>query len=189
MNQTDTAQAILDQAQALCQERGFNAFSYRDIAEALSIKKASIHYHYPSKVDLGVALVERYARGFGTELERIEAQNKEPKKQLREFVKLMEQLKQNRRLCLCAMLASDLETLDPRIHLPVRKFFLAAEAWIEGRLAAGKLSGEFHFSSSAQVVAQAFLASIQGILICTRTIGGEDRFKSCTEWLFASIER
>jgi TetR/AcrR family transcriptional repressor of nem operon len=189
MGETKTAQAILDKAQALCQARGFNAFSYKDIAESLGIQKASIHYHYPTKVDLGAALIERYAQGFALELARIEASYKEPKKQLREFVKLMEQLKHDGRLCLCAMLASDLETLDPRLCQLVRDFFKAAESWIEGRLTAGKKAGQFSFTKPARVVAQVFLASIQGILICARTFeGGEDRFEAGRDWLFDAIE-
>lgn len=183
-----TAQTILDQAQALCQSRGFNGFSYGDIADTLGIKKASIHYHYPSKVDLGIALVERYGKRLAAELANIEIQHQEPKKQLREFVKIMELLKQNGRLCLCAMLATDFETLDSRLHDPVRNFFAMTESWIEARLKSGKNLGEFHFVQPAKVVAQAFLSSIQGMLICDRTFGDQKRFESGKEWLFASIE-
>jgi len=50
---SDTAERILDIAQDLIQRRGFNAFSYHDIAAPMGIRKASIHYHFPSKADLG----------------------------------------------------------------------------------------------------------------------------------------
>ena len=51
--QTDTASEILDVAERLVQVRGFNGFSYADIAEALEVTKASLHYHFPTKGDLG----------------------------------------------------------------------------------------------------------------------------------------
>ncbi|WP_257998927.1 TetR/AcrR family transcriptional regulator [Fischerella thermalis] len=49
MNSTDTRTQILDTAQDLIQRVGVNAMSYQDISEAVGIRKASIHYHFPSK--------------------------------------------------------------------------------------------------------------------------------------------
>ena len=57
---SETAEQILDLAETLIQTRGYSAFSYQDIADDLGIRKASIHYHFPSKTDLGVAVVDRY---------------------------------------------------------------------------------------------------------------------------------
>ena len=61
-NRPLTATRILDAAQALVQQRGYNAVSYGDLAEALDLTTAAIHYHFPSKADLGQALVGRYRR-------------------------------------------------------------------------------------------------------------------------------
>ena len=61
----DTRSRILDVAERLVQTRGFNGFSYADIAAELQISKASLHYHFPSKAELGEALIGRYAARFG----------------------------------------------------------------------------------------------------------------------------
>ena len=61
---SDTNSRILDVAERLVQLRGFNGFSYADVASELEITKASLHYHYPGKADLGKALIERYASRF-----------------------------------------------------------------------------------------------------------------------------
>ena len=61
---SETAEQILDLAETLIQTRGYSAFSYQDIADSLGIRKASIHYHFPSKSDLGVAVVDRYMSPF-----------------------------------------------------------------------------------------------------------------------------
>lgn len=45
----------MDVANKYIQKVGFNAFSYSDLANEIGIKKASIHYHFPSKMDLGIA--------------------------------------------------------------------------------------------------------------------------------------
>ena len=50
-----TYNQILELANKYIQKVGFNAFSYSDLANEIGIKKASIHYHFPSKTDLGIA--------------------------------------------------------------------------------------------------------------------------------------
>jgi TetR/AcrR family transcriptional repressor of nem operon len=67
-----TSQQILDIAQRLVQTRGFNAFSYADIANELSVSKASLHYHFASKAKLGVRLIERYEDGIERALGEID---------------------------------------------------------------------------------------------------------------------
>ena len=61
---TDTANQILDVAEHLVQVRGFNAFSYADVAGELGLTNAALHYHFPSKSELGEALIDRYAIRF-----------------------------------------------------------------------------------------------------------------------------
>ena len=59
-DRTDTANLILDVAEQLVQVRGFNAFSYADVAGELELTNAALHYHFPSKSELGEALIARY---------------------------------------------------------------------------------------------------------------------------------
>ncbi len=56
-----TASRILDAAERLVQDRGFNGFSYADVAAELQITKPALHYHFASKAALGEALIARYA--------------------------------------------------------------------------------------------------------------------------------
>src|SRR5580698_10432746 len=70
---SDTREEILDRAEALIQTRGYSAFSYQDISDSLGIRKASIHYHFPSKTDLGIAVVDRYVARFAAGLAAISA--------------------------------------------------------------------------------------------------------------------
>ena len=59
-----TASRILDVAERLVQIRGFNGFSYADVAAELKISKAALHYHFAGKAELGEALLARYAARF-----------------------------------------------------------------------------------------------------------------------------
>src|ERR1700683_5254922 len=85
---TRAATAILDVAEKLAQTRGYNGFSYADIAAQLGVTKASLHYHFPSKAELGRALIERYRVLFGAALDAIDQQTKEPHEKLKQYVGL-----------------------------------------------------------------------------------------------------
>ena len=61
---TDTKTAIMDAAQELIQRGGVNAMSYQHISDAIGIRKASIHHHFPTKDSLIEAVLQRYAVYF-----------------------------------------------------------------------------------------------------------------------------
>ncbi len=117
MSDAVTSERVLDIAQRLIQTRGYNAFSFRDIASEIGIKSASIHYHYPSKTDLGVALVSRYRLAFEGELDKISARSKEAPKRLKGFVALFRNTLDNQRLCLCGMLGAERDGLPGAVVL------------------------------------------------------------------------
>src|SRR3954453_14307547 len=104
MPAADTAQRTLDIAERLVQTRGFNGFSYADVAEALKVTKASLHYHFPSKAELGARLIERYERNFLEALAAIDAAAKDARDKLRRYAALYEGVLRDNRMCLCGML-------------------------------------------------------------------------------------
>ena len=54
----DTRTEILELGEMLIRTKGYHSFSYADIAKTLSIKNAAIHYHFPSKSDLGTTILQ-----------------------------------------------------------------------------------------------------------------------------------
>ena len=53
-------------------DAGVVTMSFRDLAGDVGIKSACVHYHFPTKSDLGEALVDRYSRLFKDRLDRID---------------------------------------------------------------------------------------------------------------------
>src|ERR1043165_2167161 len=106
----DTARNILDAAERLVQTRGFNGFSYADIAAELSVTKASLHYHFPSKAALGRALIMRYQIAFGRALETIDAKARTARDRLRRYVAVYDGVMRDDRMCLCGMFAAEYAT-------------------------------------------------------------------------------
>src|SRR5690348_15782870 len=131
----DTAERLLETARALVQTRGFNAVSFGDLAERIGIKTASIHHHFPTKEDLGVALVEGYRAAMAEARAGIERERPEVPGRLRAYAELFAStLKNGNRMCLGGMLAADLETLPPRLQRQVRGFIADETAWLASQL-------------------------------------------------------
>src|SRR5437667_6480587 len=123
MAAADTPQRILDIAERLVQTRGFNGFSYADIAGALRMTKASLHYHFPAKADLGARLIERYERNFLAALARIDAQTDDAPEKLRRYAAIYEDVLRDNRMCLCGMLAAEFATLPKPMKDEMRHYF------------------------------------------------------------------
>jgi TetR/AcrR family transcriptional repressor of nem operon len=184
----DTSQRILDIAERLVQTRGFNGFSYADIADALKVTKASLHYHFPAKADLGQQLIERYERNFVAALERIDEESKDAKEKLRRYAAIYREVLNNNRMCLCGMLAAEFATLPKPMREYMRHFFDANERWLIAVLQEGKRERSLQFSGPAAQVAQTLLGSLEGAMMIARSYGDVTRFEAVCDRLLGDLE-
>jgi TetR/AcrR family transcriptional repressor of nem operon len=184
-----TEDKILDVTEQLVQTRGFNGFSYADIASQLRIQKASIHYYFPTKADLGRAVIDRYHQAFNRELERIAHKFTEPRKKLEQYVQLYDDvLREKNRVCLCGMLAADFTTLPKGLRARVAAFFEDNERWLVQVLEAGRKAKSIHFRGKAEVAARSVLGTLEGAMLVARAYGDPVRFESVAEKLLADFE-
>lgn len=185
----DTAQKILDVAQDLVQTRGFNAFSYADIARAMNVTKASLHYHFPSKADLGHSLIARYEDRFLRALDAIDARGGTMTDRMHAFVGIYADVLAASQMCLCGMLAAEFETLPRPMRSALDHYFDATEVWLEAVLEQGRRDGEFNFDEPAREVAQFAISTLEGAMILARSHGTQDRFRTAARRLTASLSR
>jgi len=183
----DTAGRILDIAERLVQTRGFNAFSYADIASALNITKASLHYHFPTKAKLGERLVERYQESFLQALARIDESHRDAGASLRAYVRIYIDVLDNDRMCLCGMLAADYATLPETIKDRVRRFFEANEAWLTPLLQRGRANKELTFSGPPIESARYLVGALEGAMLLARSYGDPGRFRSAAARVLADF--
>jgi TetR/AcrR family transcriptional repressor of nem operon len=184
----DTRAALLDTAQELVQTGGFNWFSYRDLADRIGIRTASIHYHFPTKTDLGVALMQRYHERFLALLAAIEQERKSARGRLEAFAGLFrETLESGERLCLCGMLATEFATLPAELQREVTRFFEHTEAWLARILAEGQGSGESAFEGPPTAVARTVFSALEGAMIAARAFGDTGRLVATGEWLVNTL--
>jgi TetR/AcrR family transcriptional regulator, transcriptional repressor for nem operon len=183
----DSAQRILDVAERLVQTRGFNGFSYADIAEALDVTKASLHYHFPSKADLGRRLIERYEQTFLAVLKGIDATGAAPREKLKRYAGIYADVLRDNRMCLCGMLASDYATLPKAMKENVKHFFDENEQWLVAVLEQGRKSGALEFKGSPLDLARVIVGSLEGAMMLARSYGEPARFDTAAERLIAAL--
>ncbi len=182
-----TASRVLDTAERLVQVRGFNGFSYADIAAELQITKASLHYHFATKADLGEALITRYAARFLQALAEVDADGAAGPAKLAAYAKLYADVLSEQKMCLCGMLAAEYPTLPTPMQSAVLGFFDANEAWLETVLEQGRADGSLEFTGPARETARMIVSGLEGAMLVTRPYGDADRFQRAAACLLARL--
>ncbi len=180
---------ILTSAQRLVQQLGFNGFSYADIANEVGIRKASLHHYFPTKTDLGLALIGAYTTLVNTELLRISESSLPADEKLAAYVALYRGSLDAERMCLGGMLASEALTLDASILPGLKHFFSRNIEWLTEILTEGQLKGVFKLSGSVQTHARILLAALQGALLIARSTGDHEAFNQTTSLLVSDLLR
>lgn len=169
-NRASTATRILDAAQAQIQQRGYNAVSYGDLAAALDLTTAAIHYHFSSKADLGNALVARYRQANADARAAIQDEEETLRGRLEGYVEGYVGILESGGLCLCGVLAADDETLPAPVRREVRGFFADQEEWL-AEIIADADDAELAGHDAPREVAELLLATIEGAMLTTRHRG------------------
>jgi TetR/AcrR family transcriptional repressor of nem operon len=182
-----TAARILDIAERLVQSRGYNAFSYADVAHAVGIRKASLHYHFATKADLGQALVSRYRQVFLEALAAIEAREAGAPERLRDYVALYDAVLRKKRMCMCGMLATDAATLPRAMRDSVARFFDENVAWLARVLDQGRKRKELRFEGTTASMASFFVSTLEGAMLIAHGSGDHARFESAARRLVATV--
>lgn len=190
MNKTSAYDKILDTAEDLIQTQGFNAFSFRDIALTVGIKTSSIHYHFPTKAELGKAVVKRHHECTSDALTQILNNNSlSCKKKIGIFLDgiFSSTYASDSKMCLGGMLASDVITLPEIIQFEVKAFFNSLEKWLEQLLLQGKAKGEFQLKKSAKVEAEFILSVVEGALLLARLFHDEGKWTRARSQIEANL--
>ncbi len=178
---------ILDVAERLMQTRGFNAVSYADIAKALHVTNASLHYHFPTKSDLGSELIERYVAVFTQALIDIDNTSRDAAVKMRRYVDLYGDVLRANRICLCGMLAAEFATLPKPMQAGLKRFFDANETWLIAVLEDGRATACLNFTGKPNERAHCMLGSLEGAMILARSYGQTERFDASAGRLLADL--
>src|SRR5215469_13260265 len=169
MEMNNTKKELLDAASLLVQTRGYNGFSFHDLRAAVGITTASIHYHFPTKANLGQQLVKRYTAEFMAALG--DPKTSPPSQGLRHYVRLFRATLSEGRMCLCGMIGAEVDGVPGEVSAEVREFFRANELWLTRVF---ERAGAH--SATARGKARLFVSALEGAMLIARASGDPGSF-------------
>jgi TetR/AcrR family transcriptional repressor of nem operon len=186
---SSTAAQIVASARSLLATRGYNGFSYADVAEAVGISKPSIHHHFPSKAALVHRVVVDYRAEALDGMNGLRQQVADPVARLRAWTHYLQACLRDGTLpfCICAMLATEMATIPDEVGAVVRGHFDDLSGWLEGLLAEGARSGQFRLHGAAPTEAVSLMASIHGAMISARAYQDPALFAAISDSLVARL--
>lgn len=183
-----TKELILDAAEELLQRRSYNAFSYQHIAVQLGIRNAAIHYHFPSKADLGTALIQRYRERYQKYILQIESSNSDPWALLQGFFKIyVEYLEAGDMVCPGGVLGAEYSSIPISMQEETRLMLREIYEWLISVLTRGRDSGQLTFRGTPEGKALEIGCALQGALQIARCTDKE-RFHLVLQQLEADLK-
>ena len=180
---SDTRRQILELAQNLLRQKGYNGFSYKHISAPLGVKNAAVHYHFPTKEELVIEVVARERRRFQKWTNRPSILAMSVWERLDWFFSIYQHYSDNgRRVCYLGNLETELDSVPDRVQDEARGLNTEIIAWLTKLLEEGRENGEFAFAGTPEGKAVSLLASIQGALQIARLMSPE-RFSTTIQQL------
>ncbi|MDW5265662.1 MULTISPECIES: TetR/AcrR family transcriptional regulator [Acidobacteriaceae] len=175
-------------AKDLMVERGYSAFSYADISEAVEIRKASIHHHFPTKADLVAAVLKAHRESLVQGTELLDQQIEDPLKRIQAYVAYWEGCIRGRTVpfCIAALLGAEMPSLPEQVQAEIRLYFTALREWFERTLKAGVKKRVIKLQRSSAIEAELLLATVHGAMLSARATGNCDVFHTVSA---AAIQR
>lgn len=184
----NTRTALLDSAERVARQRGFDAFSYADLAKDVGIRKASIHYHFPMKADLAFSLIERYAQRFTETLSKIAASEDSAAAKLDMYRKVYrDALADGRQLCLCVAMSAGRDSFSEPVLELLNQFHEDGIAWLAHVFEEGQADGSIAYVVDPANEAAATLALMEGAQLVARAAKDMTLFDQATASLGARL--
>lgn len=163
---TNSRESILAAAKQTAQLHGYVGLNFRDLAQEVGIKSASIHYHFPTKADLGAAVARRYWEDTAGSLDAMAAAAGDAKRSLRDYPdEFRKSLANGNRLCLCSFMAAEYDDLPEAVKTEVQAFADVNVAWLRKMLVdAGVVQ-----ASQSEARARSIFAAVAGAQLVARS--------------------
>lgn len=186
---TTTSDEIISCARTLIVAGGYNGFSYADIAEVVGVRKASIHYHFPTKLDLVRTLLQRYHEEFEAGIAGMEHHSPDPMDRLRAYIDYWAGCIDDptTSFCVCALLASEIPLLPPDIARELKIHFQALSAWLAAILEQAADQGRIVLTGPTHAEAETLMATVHGAMLSARAYGDTGVFRIITNSLLERL--
>ncbi|MDX1737882.1 MAG: TetR/AcrR family transcriptional regulator [Alphaproteobacteria bacterium] len=129
---SDRENTIIALAESMIRKGGYNAFSFREIAKEIGIKSSSVHYHFPTKEDLGARVAASYTQRFMDQLGDIEELLSHNISPIDHYVATFRRaVTEDKKVCLCGILGAEKDILPLKVLEETRNFYHQNMSWLE----------------------------------------------------------
>lgn len=181
-----TRDKIVELGRGYIQQIGYHAFNYKQIATTLDIKNAAIHHYYPSKEDLGLAVIGKDKQDFSDMVKHFE--NAGPMEKLEALLhNYCQYFNNGNKLCIIGTFGSAYHDIPPKIQVAIGRYLDMVMSWLTKTMQSGIDSGEFTFKGTAKEMADAWTATLPGMLQIGR-VRGSAYFDQMLEHLRKSLK-
>lgn len=185
----DTKTALMDFAERAVRARGFDGFSYADLAEAIGIRKASIHYHFPTKSNLSENLMVRYHEMVERTCARIDVEHATASARLSALIDFYRSaLNDGETLCLCVAFIGSRESLSDAMIAKITEFRGMVVGWLVRTFDLGGKDHSIASVADPQHEARAILALLEGAHLAARADQNVVVFDQAMELLKARLK-
>ncbi|KUE89201.1 TetR family transcriptional regulator [Cupriavidus necator] len=186
MNTRSVREQLVEHALVLIRRRGFNGFSYRDLADLVGVKTSSIHYYFPSKDDLVLAAVREYGARRRARLDAIDA-SLPPAEQARQYLAPLRAGVGTDQACLVGMLSADVLMLPDAVRAAMQDFIRLNEQWLASLFERAAAQRKSPYPIPPQQLAQVVFGALQNGLISARLFGTPDRLDAAAALLTSAM--
>jgi TetR/AcrR family transcriptional repressor of nem operon len=175
--------ALIKAAQFRVRIGGYSNFSFRELAKDVGIKSASVHYHFPTKEDLGAELARKYTDNFLTNLGEPSALLEAGQNPIDIYINQFRQaLIRDKKMCLCGLLGAESEALPIKVRNEAQRFFKKNIAWLEQ---AHQICSPYN-AMQAKANATKTVALLEGAMLISKTLDDNQIFELAIESLLSS---
>lgn len=168
----DRKEEILEIATELVQTHGYSAFSYNDLSERLGISKASIHHHFASKADLGLAVAEKCLHDIAAALTASKQASSDPWKQLEGYFAIVSSdIKSQERICPAGSTQADINVVPEPMAKKMVELVQYIVSWVSDIIKDGREQGVMNFSGTPREQAELIFSAAQGAMQYGRANG------------------
>jgi TetR/AcrR family transcriptional repressor of nem operon len=170
-------QELLKAAEDKVRSGGYSNFSFRELAKEVGIKSASVHYHFPTKADMGAELARQYTDNFlgllGNPLE-LKKTGKDP---IQVYVgQFRHALLEDNRMCLCGLLGAETDCLPEKVKDETKRFFKLNLDWLQ---IAHKINDPVNVEQKAATT----LSILEGAMMMSKALHENHFFEQATQHL------
>ncbi len=176
---------IITEANTLLVEKGFNAFSYKTITEKIDIKTSSIHYHFPTKRDLGIAIIQKHQQAFEQTIAK--TNGKTALEKIGKLFLYYKRLVAEQKVCIVGALTSDINTLDEPLRQEILIFSEAIVNWTASILQDGQTQKVFKPLPNTKLKAKQIIASLMALVQIARIEKNKTGFDLMTQMILDEL--